>query len=200
MKTDIEHKSKRRTKAEIELAEKLDALAKVTGRKAPDAAKVARAKKLSAAAKKSPRFEGSRGYSSIDQLPIHYFHRRGETITGVLGEHQQEIFMACTYPVKLDTGRVVRIVAHRRLRQLVETGKYIGRKVTITYEGKMDTWGGHHEKVYSIDIIDEEGERLEALKEAAKNADSRKVLQEQAAAGNEFAKKMLAKKARKGGK
>lgn len=195
-----EHKTQRRTKAEIQLVNQLDELAQQTAQKPLDPEKIARAKKLTAAAKKSPRYEYNRGYSTIDQLPIMYFYAKGESVTGVLGEHHPEQRMACTYPIRLDDGRGVRIFAHRRLRQLVETGGYIGRKVTITYQGKLFTWGSHYEKLYDIDVIDEEAEKQQALLEAAKNADSHKVLEAAAAGGNEFAAKMLKRKARKEGK
>jgi len=189
MKTEIQHKTERRTPAEMKLAAKILKLAAKTARREPDPQKIKRAERLSRAAKKSPRFEANRGYSSnADGCPIHYFHTGGQTITGILGEREQQVFMACTYPLVLDDRRVVHVVAHRRLRKIIDHGDYVGRRIRITYDGKLVTrWGGHYEKAYTVELDDggapKTGSELAAdNKERARNV-RRKYLQDVVAAG-----------------
>ncbi len=151
MRHGITHKTERRSSAEVKLADAIDQLAATLKLQALDRAAAARAHRLTQAGLKSPLFENNRGYSAVDQLPIYYFHTQGDSVTGILGEPQQEPFMASTYPLRLESGRVIRIVAHRLLRKIVTTGKYVGRNVTITYLGKKQTrWGGHYEKLYEV--------------------------------------------------
>ncbi len=96
--------------------------------------------------------------------------------------------MACTYPVKLDDGRVVRIVGHRRLRQLIDAGDYLGRRIILTYEGKLLTrWGGHYEKLYTISLVEEPrvkiSQRAADYKEQQRNR-RRRELQDMIEAGH----------------
>lgn len=146
MQHEIVHKTARRTPAEKRTADEIDKL-----KPKIDLAAERKATRLVAAAKRSSRYEFNRGYSSVDEAPIRYFYHKGESITGILGSAQPEQFMECTFPVKQEDGRIVRIVAHRRLRQIVDVGKYVGRNVTIVYQGRLLTrWGGHNEKLYEV--------------------------------------------------
>lgn len=125
----------------------------MAAKKKADPNKHARAQRLTKAAEKSPRFEYNRGFSVIDQLPIHYFHDRGETLTGILGEPGQEIWHGSTYPLLLDSGRVVRLPGNKNLSKLIQAGDYIGLRVTIEYRGKKYIrYGGHYEKIYKIEL------------------------------------------------
>jgi hypothetical protein len=146
MQHEIVHKTARRTPAEKRTADEIDKLKPVV-----DLIAERQAARLVAAAKRSSRYEFNRGYSSIDEAPIRYFYHKDESITGIIGPAQPETFMECTFPIKGEDGRITRIVAHRRLRQVVEMGKYIGRNVTIVYKGRLLTkWGGHCEKLYEV--------------------------------------------------
>ncbi len=156
MKREIDHRTKRRSSAEKNLAEKL--LAHASTRKA-DPNKFSRAGRLSKAAQKSPRFEYNRFFSIIDDLPIHYFHSVGESITGILGEPGQEMWRGSTYPLlvheingtPIDGERVIRLPGNRMLHKLIDAAECIGQRVTITYKGKLFyRYGGHYQKVYDL--------------------------------------------------
>jgi hypothetical protein len=152
MKHEIEHRTQRRTRAEIELAERIEALAK---KKKPNPAAFGRAARASAAAKRSPRYEYNRGFSVIDQLPIRYFHKRGDSVVGVLGEPGQELWFGSTYPLKLDDGRVIRLPSNRLLHKRIQEADAIGVRVKITYDGKLYyRYGGHYQKAYTIELLD----------------------------------------------
>lgn len=169
MKHEIEHRTQRRTKAEIELAGKISTLAAT---KKPDPHKAAKAKRLSEAAKKSPRFEYNRGFSAVDQLPIYYFHRRGESLTGTLGEPDQEMWRGSTYPLLLDDGRVIRLPGNRMLHKAIQAGDYVGQKVTITYDGKLYyRYGGHYQKTYTITSLDLEQQEQKSLAPVASHVE-----------------------------
>lgn len=166
MRREIEHRTKRRTKAEIELADKI---AKLAAKKKPDPNKMARAARMTAAAKKSPRFEYNRGFSVIDDLPIHYFHDRGESVVGILGEPGEEMWRGSTYPLVLDTGRIIRLPGNRLLHKAIQTGDFVGQRVKITYEGKhYYRYGGHYQKVYSVELAPITDPRAPMSKTAAK--------------------------------
>lgn len=149
MKREIEHRTQRRSSAEKKLADAL--LAKAVQRKA-DPDKFSRAARLTRAAVKSPRHEYNRFFSCVDQLPIHYFHAVGESLTGILGEPDQEMWRGSTYPLLLDDGRVVRLPGNRMLHKLIDAADCIGQRVTITYKGKLYyRYGGHYQKVFSLE-------------------------------------------------
>jgi hypothetical protein len=117
----------------------------------PDPNAFARAAKYADAAEKSRHYERTRLRSTIDNLPIHYFHKIGESITGILGEPQGELWMASTYPLALDDGTVVRLPGNRRLMRAIQLAKCIGQRITIIYRGKLYRPGGHYEKIYRLE-------------------------------------------------
>ncbi len=189
----------RRSTAERQLAQKIENLA--DGKKG-DPELFAQGEKMTAAALASHRFEFSRARSSVDTLPIHYFHDVGDSVVGILGESQPEIWKAVTYPLLLDDGRVIRLPGNRRLAKLIQTTHAVGLRVKITYLGKFNKCGLWYEKCYSIKLLpklkrQQEQEAAEVKPVPLDQAAAQRILEEAADKGNKVAREMLERKKRR---
>jgi hypothetical protein len=142
----------RRSPGEKALAEEIAQKAKK--RKPPSAEKFRKAKRYCEAAQKSDRFEFRRSRSSVDGLPIHYFRTPGETLTGIIGEPQAEVWGPSSYPFLLDDGRLIRVPGNRRLALAIRKADALFQRIKITFKGKLWTKTfGHCEKVYLVELV-----------------------------------------------
>lgn len=147
----------RRSPAEVSLA---DAILDKSKKRTPNQEKFRQAQKYADTASRAARFEENYGKSSIDQLPIHHFHRRGEYVIGTIGESQGETHGPSSFPfqvdvingVAIDGKRVIRLPGNRRLVIAIRKADCLYQRVRITYLGKLhQKTGGHYEKVYWVE-------------------------------------------------
>ena len=126
-----------------------DILAKAKSNKY-DMLAFARGARRSLAAVRSERFEWNRSKSTIDGRPIHYFRTRGESLTGVLGAAEFELWKGVSYKLILDDGSVVRLPGNRQLNKLIRDAKCVYLRVRVEYLGKRYLTSRHYEKCYAI--------------------------------------------------
>ena len=147
----------RRSSVEKALADRLTEQAK---KRAPNPEKFRTAKRYADVAAKNPRFEDNYGKSSIDGLPIHHFHRKGEYVIGTIGESQGEVHGPSSFPFQVDVidgqpidgHRVIRLPGNRRLAAAIRKADCLYQRIKVTYLGKLNQkTGGHYEKVYLVE-------------------------------------------------
>lgn len=149
---------KKKTRPETETADQIRR--KAHTRKPASPAKFKRHAERLQAVTESDRFEFSRGKSCVDGRPIHYFRTVGESVTGILAEPESELWKGVTYKLVKDDGTIIRLPGNRRLNKAIKTTDCLYQRVRITYKGKLYTrFGGHYEKVYSIELLPLEGKR-----------------------------------------
>jgi hypothetical protein len=152
-----EVRKERRSAGEKALADQLTEQAK---KRTPNAEKFRQARKYADAATKNPRFEENYGKSSIDGLPIHHFHRKGEFVVGTIGECQGETYGPSSFPFQVDIidgtpvegNRVIRLPGNRRLQLAIRKADCLYQRIRVTYRGKLHAkTGGQYEKVYLVE-------------------------------------------------
>ena len=178
--------AKRRTKKPDDSPSKSDVVAQIlTGAQtaAADPKAFDAAGKYTDAATKSRRFAYDRRVANGGF--IHYFRTPGEKLTGWLGASQRgevirgSVTWEYLFPLVTDEGELIYLPNNKRLRKAIEKAKCIFQRITITYEGKLMTAHGHHEKVYRVEAaplgkggVGSRG--AEILAKAAKEAAGRK--------------------------
>jgi hypothetical protein len=93
-----------------------------------------------------------------DGVAVYYFHRIGETLTGVLGQSQRCSMLRGVrmdyehlHPLVLDDDQLVYLPNNKHLRECIKKANCLFQRVTITYLGKKPTAHGHYVKVYSVE-------------------------------------------------
>lgn len=83
------------------------------------------------------------------------FRKIGDEITGhIIGHAITNIRRNSSYPLKLESGRVIEFFANRQLHGIIRDFELIQAKVRIVYIGRdHQSWGGHAAKVYRVYII-----------------------------------------------
>ncbi len=143
-KTTVEKEAKSRKAESVE-----EILAKAKATKY-DMLAFARGARRSLAAVRSERYEWNRTKSTIDSLAIHYFRTPGETLTGILGPAEFELWKGVSYRLILDDGSVVRLPGNRQLNRLIKDSGCVYLRVRIEYLGKRWLTTRHYEKCYAI--------------------------------------------------
>lgn len=110
----------------------------------------ARGARRSLAAVRSSRHEWNRSKSTIDGLPMHYFRTPGETVTGIVGPAEFELWKGLSYRFILDDGSVGRLPGNRQLNKLIKDTKCQYLRVRIEYLGKEWLTSRHYQKTYAI--------------------------------------------------
>lgn len=85
---------------------------------------------------------------------FHRFKQRGESIEGMLGFPIVNFRQGTSYPLQLDDGKIIEVVANKLLHRQINKGRLCGQRVKIQYEGKEFIGFGLHRKVYRVFKVD----------------------------------------------
>lgn len=101
------------------------------------------------------------------------FRNIGDEITGqIIGHAISNVRRNSSYPLKLESGKVVEFFANKQLHGIVRDYELVFAQVRIVYIGRdHNTWGGHAAKVYRVYKIKdgvESGPLAKHLKEIKK--------------------------------
>jgi hypothetical protein len=104
------------------------------------------------------RIEQLRTFEPFDRPTIgcrfHRFRNRGETLEGMLGFPIVNYRQGTSYPLQLDNGEIVEIVANKLLHKQINKGELCGQRVKIVYIGRDFTHAGRCRKIYRVFKID----------------------------------------------
>ncbi|MCU0916908.1 MAG: hypothetical protein MUC88_20460 [Planctomycetes bacterium] len=151
-------------KTGAQVPETITAIRAEAKRHAVNPAAFARAKRRTDAAVRADTFEWNRSRSTVDNLPIHYFRVKEESVTGILCPAETELWKGVTYKIVAeiinvpgqtlqtfgDGGQLLRLPGNRLLNKIIKDADCTYQRVTITYKGKRYKTGRHYEKVYEI--------------------------------------------------
>jgi hypothetical protein len=104
------------------------------------------------------RIEQLRTFEPFDKPIVgcrfYRFRNRGESIEGMLGFPIVNYRQGTSYPLQLDNGEIVEIVANKLLHKQINKGELCGKRVKIIYIGRDYTYAGRCRKVYRVFKID----------------------------------------------
>ena len=157
----------------------------------PDSAAFAKSARRTDAAIKGGNFEWNRSFSTVDQVPIHYFRVRDESVTGIICEEESELWKGFTFkmlcdrqdvpglaPTIHDPPQLIRLPGNRLLRKAITDAKCHYLRVRVTYLGKRFKTSRHYEKVYRVESAPESHDigkaGRELLAKAAKEAKTKR--------------------------
>ena len=146
---------KKRTKKAPSQAEVIAAIRQTAKSVKPNPKKFKAAADLTAKYTEAQDFNWDR--KAPDGVAVYYFHRIGETLTGVLGQPQRCSIMRGVRvddehltPLVLDDDTLVYLPNNKHLRRVIKKADCQFQRVSITYEGKKPTAHGHYVKIYSV--------------------------------------------------